>query len=185
MLKKISTLDAVLVVLMAATGLAIKPVIGPLFKIIGSAFLLPTGSLAGIIYMLFPMLALLIVRQIGTATLTGLIQGIIVMMIGIYGSHGILSLMTYVVPGFFIDLGFLLLLKYPKKWLLFFPTALGNLCGSLLVGWLLLRLPQIPLLISLVLGFIVGGISGYLSWFLYLWLRQIAPLLDKGHFDFE
>ena len=185
MLKKLSTFDAVIVVLMAATGLAIKPVIGPLLKIIGSAFLISTGSIAGIVYMIFPMLALLIVRQTGTATLTGLIQGVIVMIVGIYGSHGILSLLTYSVPGIFIDLGFLLIRQYRKKWLLFIPTGLGNLSGSWLVGVLFLRLPQIPLIISLVLGFILGGISGYLSWYLYKWLIQTVPLLDKGHFNFE
>lgn len=185
MLKKLSTFDAVIVVLIAATGLAVKPVIGPLLKIIGSAFLLSTGSIAGIIYMLFPMLALLIVRQTGAATLTGLIQGVIVMIVGVYGSHGILSLLTYSVPGIFIDVGFLLIRKYPKKWLLFIPTGLGNLSGNLLVGVLFLRLPKIPLVINLVMGFFLGGISGYIAWFLYKWLIHTAPLLDKGHFDLK
>ena len=118
MLSKISTFDAVFIALMAACGLALKPIVGPLFKIVGSALLVPSGSMAGAIYMIWPMLALLAVKQIGTAMMVGFIQGIIVLVTGIYGSHGILSLFTYTVPGIFIDLGHLITRRFQNQWLL-------------------------------------------------------------------
>ncbi|OQX95288.1 hypothetical protein B6I21_06225 [candidate division KSB1 bacterium 4572_119] len=177
MLKRISTLDAVIIVLMAACGLAVKPVINPLFKLITSAFLISSGSVSGVIYMIFPMLALLIVRQPGSATMTGLIQGIIVLLTGIYGSHGIISILTYIAPGILIDFGFYLVGQ--KKWLIFFPTALGNLGGNFLVGTLFLRLPTFPLILTCVTAFILGSMSGFLSWNLYHWLVKHAPVLKK------
>ena len=180
MLKKISTLDAVFIVLMAACGLVLKPIIGPLTKLIGSALFLSSGSFAGIIYMIFPMLALLVVRQFGSATLTGLIQGIIILVTGIYGSHGILSLVTYVVPCLFIDSAYFLVRKSNKEWLMFFPAALGNLSGNFLVAVLILHLPRIPMMITLIISFILGFVSGYLSLTLYKWLINMFPILNKS-----
>ena len=180
LLNKISTLDAVFMVLMAVCGLALKPIIGPLSKIIGSVLLLSSGSFAGMIYYIFPLLALLVVRQFGSATFTGLIQGIIVLVTGLYGSHGILSLVTYTLPCFAIDLGYLLIRKSNKRWLVFFPGALGNLCGNFLVAVLLMHLPTIPLIITLFISFIFGGFSGFLSLSLHSWLVKKYPIFDKS-----
>lgn len=179
MLRKISTLDAVFIVLMAVVGLAIKPVVGPLIKLIASPFLLSTGSIAGVIYMIFPFLSVMITRQIGSATMTGLLQGILVMVTGIYGSHGILSLLTYTAPGIFIDLGYFLIGKSNSKRLIFFPPALGNGVGNFLVGTIFLRLPAIPLTFAVALGFVAGGVSGYLALYFYNWLIGQIPMLAK------
>ncbi|MFZ5518568.1 MAG: ECF transporter S component [Candidatus Zhuqueibacterota bacterium] len=179
MLKKISTLDAVFIALMAACGIALKPIVGPLAKLIGSALFIPSGSIAGAIYMIWPMLALLVVKRVGAATFVGLIQGIAVMVTGLYGSHGILTLLTYTVPGVFIDLGFLLIRSFRSHWLLFFPTALGNVSGALLVGFMIMHLPKIPLILSLIPSFLFGGVAGYLSWALYSGLMKAFPAFQK------
>jgi len=179
MLKKISTFDAMMIVVMAVAGLVVKPVIGPILKLVGSTFFMSSGSISGVIYMIFPMLACLIVRQTGAATLTGLIQGIMVLISGIYGSHGIISVLTYTLPGVAVDVGFLATKWIGKKWALFLPTALGNLVGNLLVGVLFLRLPKIPLLITLIGAFVFGGFSGFIAWYFYRWLAGNFPVLDK------
>jgi len=179
-LKKISTLDAVFIVLMASCGLVLKPIIGPLTKLIGSALFLSSGSFAGMIYYIFPILALLVVRQFGSATLTGLIQGIIILVTGIYGSHGILSLITYVVPCLFIDLAYVFIKKSDKEWLIFFPGAMGNLSGNFIVAVIFLHLPTIPLIVTLIISFVFGGGAGYVSLSLYKWLINVFPILNKS-----
>ncbi len=184
MLKNITTLDAVFVALMAACGIALKPIIGPFAKLIGSAFFIPSGSIAGAIYMVWPMLALLVVRKTGTATLVGLIEGIVVMVTGMYGSHGLLTLITYTIPGIFIDLGFLFIKPFKSRWLLFLPASMGNMSGSLLVGVIIMHLPKIPLIISLIPSFIFGGLGGYLSWGFYQWLVKTFPVFQKPETDF-
>ncbi len=179
MLKKISTFDAVIVVLMAATGLAVKPVIGPIIKFAISPFLLSSGAISGIVYMVFPMLSVMVTRQVGSAALTGIIQGLIVFLTGIYGSHGILSIVTYTIPGLFIDAGYYLIRPLRKVWLVFLPTSLGNAAGNFLVGALFLRLPELPLIFATALAFVTGGFSGYLALFLYRWLINQFPALGR------
>ena len=184
-LKKIPTLDAVFIVLMAATGLAVKPVIGPVLKMIAAPFFLSTGSIAGVVYMVFPLLSVMVTRQSGSATLTGFIQGIIVSVSGIYGSHGVLSLLSYGVPCIFMDMALMVrYFRHPR--LIFFPPALANAVGSLLVGTLFLRLPEFPLIVSAVLSFISGGFSGYLALFFYSYLlRHFPALVKEGEFLIE
>ncbi len=179
MLNRISTFDAVFIALMAACGLALKPIVGPLFKLIGSALLIPSGSMAGAIYMIWPMLALLTVKQLGTATIVGLIQGIIVLVTGIYGSHGILSLITYTVPGMVIDIGFYLTRRFQNRLILSSPAAMGNVSGSLIVGIVFLHIPKIPLIIGLIPSFVFGAVGGYLSWILHGWLTKTFLIFNK------
>lgn len=180
MLRKISTFDGVFIALMAACGLALKPIVGPLFKLIGSALFISGGSMAGFIYMIWPMLAVLVVGRFGAATMVGLIQGIIIMVTGIYGSHGVLTLITYTVPGVAIDVFYLFIRRWPNASLVAIPAAMGNLCGNLLVSILILHLPRIPLLISLVPSFFFGGVGGYLSWIIYKWLLQTFSIFSPA-----
>ncbi|MBN2092401.1 ECF transporter S component [candidate division KSB1 bacterium] len=180
MFKKITTLEAVFAVLMAVCGIASKIVVGPLARLIATPFLMPSGAIAGAIYLLWPMLALLVVRHFGIAMLVGLFQGIIVLITGFYGSHGILSLITYIVPCLFIDLSFWMIRDSKKRWVFFLPTAIGNVVGSFLVGYFFLRLPQIPLLMSLIPAFIFGGIGGVLARELYEVLIRTFPQFAKS-----
>ena len=179
MLKRITTLDAVFIALMAACGLALKPIVGPLFKLIGSALLIPSGSMAGAIYMIWPMLALFTVRRFGTATMVGLVQGIIVLVTGIYGSHGVLSLITYTVPGLVIDFVYLLIHRLQNRWLMSLPAALGNVSGSIIVGIVFMHIPLIPLIIGLIPAFFFGALGGYLSRVLYAGLVKTFPIFSK------
>ena len=178
-LKKISTLDAVFITLMAACGLALKPIIGPLSKLISSVLLMPGGSIAGAVYMMWPMLALLVVKEKGTASLVGLIEGVIVTISGIYGSHGILSIITYLLPCLFIDASYMLLKQWENRLKFFIPPALGNTVGSLLVVMFFLHLPLIPLLIGLIPAFIFGGLGGLLALKLYKLLIASFPQFAK------
>ena len=120
-------------VLMAACGLSIKIIVGPLCKLIAVTLLIPVGSVAGAVYMIWPMLSILVVKKIGAASMVGLVQGIVVLITGFFGSHGILSLIIYTIPGVFIDIGFIIIRQFRGKWLLFFPPAMGNVSGSIIV----------------------------------------------------
>ena len=130
--------------------------------------------------MIWPMLALLIVRQFGTATIVGLIQGIVVLVTGIYGSHGVLSLITYTIPGLTIDVLYLLIHRFQNQWLMFLPTAMGNVSGSLIVGVVFMHLPRIPLVVGLIFAFFFGAMGGLLSVILYAWLIKTFPIFNKS-----
>jgi ABC-type thiamin/hydroxymethylpyrimidine transport system permease subunit len=172
---RITTLEATFVVLMAACGVALKPIVGPMAKIVGAALFVPSGTIAGAIYMMWPTLAALVVRRFGSALLVGLIEGIVVLITGFYGSHGIFSLVVYVTPCVFIDVGFLVTRRCQNRLTVFIPPALGNTAGTVLVAVLIMHLPTIPLLVSLVPAFIFGGLGGWLALGLYLLLVKSYP----------
>jgi len=177
-ISKRTTLEDSFIILMAAFGVALKPIVGPMAKLAGSALFIPSGALAGMIYMLWPLLALLVSRKFGTATLVGLLEGFILLITGLYGSHGILSLVTYVLPCLVMDLSFLLIGRGRVAWLLFLPPALANTCGSLLVGLLIMHLPAVPLLLSLIPAAAAGGLAGFLALTLYRALIKAFPQFE-------
>ncbi len=183
MLKNISTLDATFIVLMSACGIALKPIVGPMAKLIASAFFIPSGAIAGAVYMMWPVLALLVVRHFGTAMLVGFIEGIIVLITGFYGSHGVLSLLTYVMPCLVIDIIFWILKNYKFRIMLFIPPAFGNLAGSLIVGFFIMHIPTIPLLLSLIPAFVFGGIGGWFAFGLYQLLIKSFPQFSKDEIN--
>ncbi len=179
MLKRFSTLDAVFITLMTAIGLAIKPVLGPLSRLLTTLLLIPGGSIVGAIYMIWPMLALRTVRRFGAALMVGFIQGIIILISGLYGSHGVLSLITYTFPCLIIELVHLFFGKIDNNLSRFLPPALGNMSGAAIVGYYILHLPSLLLLIGLIPAFIFGGIGGLIAANLHTRLIEHFPHFNK------
>lgn len=180
-MKKFTTLDLILVSLNAAIGIALKPVIGPIIQAIGASFFFPTGAIAGAIYMIWPLLALLIINKLGSATLVGIVQALIVFVTGIYGSHGIFTFFTYILPCLVIDLIYFLLNCNKNKFWLFVPPAMGNATGTFLVGSLMMHLPVVPLLLGTIPAFVFGGIAGWLAYSVNTMLSRVSSTkLQKG-----
>ncbi len=84
-----------------------------------------------------------------------------VVSLGIYGSHGIVSFLTYMVPGLIVDL-YLLLLRPKKLGIGCFFTAglLANLSGTFLVNLVFFRLPFVPLMLTLFSAALSGALGG-------------------------
>jgi len=162
-------------------GVALKPLIGPMAKLAGSALLMPAGSIAGAVYMMWPLLALLVVRRFGAAAFMGMLESIIVIVTGFYGSHGFVSVVTYVLPCLVIDLVFLLIPNKRHAGWLALPSGLGNATGAMLVGVLIMRLPLAPLATSLGASLVFGAVGGLLALALYRLLIQTFPQFRKDH----
>ncbi|MGE5069862.1 MAG: hypothetical protein ACM3KJ_04175, partial [Bacillota bacterium] len=62
---KVATADLVLMALFASLGLATKNVIHPLVAFITGPLYVPTGAVAGGLYMMWPVMAFGLIRQIG------------------------------------------------------------------------------------------------------------------------
>lgn len=97
--------------LTAALGLASKPIVVPITHLITGPLFIPGGAVAGGIYMMWIVLGASLVGKRGAATLIALTQGLIVMLTGSFGTHGVISLITYGLPGLMVDLVFILLRK--------------------------------------------------------------------------
>ena len=172
-LRRFSVKELILIASMAALGLAVKAVVTPLIQLASAPLFIPGGALGGGLYMMWLVLAAGITGKRGSATLAALVQAILVILIGIGGSHGAFSLISYTLPGIAIDLW----LTISRHRICCLPCAfisciLANLCGTIAVNMIFFSLPVIPLLLSLAAAAFSGGLGGVLSWHLLVALRK-------------
>lgn len=164
-LKRFSMFDLVVISLTAALGIGIKPIIVPLVHILTGPLYIPGGAAAGGFYMLWIVLGVGITGKIGTGTLIGLVQGLLVMITGVYGTHGAVSIITYTLPGLLVDAGARLLGKRVISPAGFFILGLlANISGTYLSSLVFFRLPLIPLLLSLSAASLSGGVGGLIAY---------------------
>ncbi|WKY43653.1 ECF transporter S component [Eubacteriaceae bacterium ES2] len=173
--EKMTLLDLVIISMMAALGIAVKAVLVPLVHIITGPLFIPGGSISGGIYMLFIVLAAILVRKTGAAFLVCLVQTILVIITGTMGSHGIMSIVTYLMPGIGIELLYLLLGKFKySKGACFGAGVIANVLGSFGVNFVFFRLPLIPLLLTLSLASLSGGLGGLLAFAIAAQLKKFG-----------
>lgn len=178
-LDRFSLYDLIIIAMMSALGIATKPIIVPLVHIISGPLFIPSGAMAGGFYMMWLVLGFGLTGIRGTMTLIGLVQAILVMATGIVGSHGVISVLTYTIPGIAADLG-LLLIGHGICCLpcAFLAGMLSNLAGTIMVNLVYFRLPVIPLLLSLSVAALSGGLGGLLAFKI---LQQIWNFHKKDH----
>jgi len=164
-LEKFTLFELILLALIAAAGIAVKPVVVAVSHLITGPLFIPGGALAGGFYMLFVVLGGALVGKRGSATLVCVIQGIVVLVSGIYGSHGAASLITYIVPGLLVDLVWLICRMNGTSLIACFIGGItANVSGSVLVNLIFFRLPLIPLLFTTALAALSGGLGGIITW---------------------
>ena len=94
-LKTFTSFDLVVIAIVSALGIALKPIIVPLVHIITGPLFIPGGAIAGGFYMLWIVLGIGYIKKFGTGTLIGIVQGILVIVTGAMGTHGIISIISY------------------------------------------------------------------------------------------
>ena len=92
------------------------------------------------------------------------------------GNRGLGNLLVYVVPGLALELIMLLFPRYVSTWFsALVAGGIANATGSLIVSWVFLRLPFIPLASSFLVSFFFGGIGGVLGYKLYAVVAGFRP----------
>lgn len=160
-----SVFNLVVIAMMAALGIATKPVVVPLAHIITGPLYIPGGAIAGGFYMMWIVLGAGLVGKRGTATLIAVVQAIMVISLGIFGTHGIMSFFTYILPGLAVDI-VLLISRHRGCCLgcLFISGIVANISGTFLVNIVFFRLPLVPLLLSLSSAALSGGLGGVIAY---------------------
>lgn len=186
-LKRFSMFDLVVIALTSALGIAIKPIIVPLVHIITGPLYIPGGAAAGGFYMLWIVLGIGITRKIGTGTLIGFIQALLVIITGAYGTHGAISIITYTIPGLLVDIGVIILRhKFLNPAGFFTLGILANISGTFLSSLVFFRLPLIPMLLSLSVASLSGGLGGLIAYKIVKELSKINiinPIDRQGDID--
>jgi energy-coupling factor transport system substrate-specific component len=177
LVSKFSIFEIIVIALMATLGIATKPVITPLAHIITGPLYIPGGAVAGGLYMMWIVLGVGLIGKKGVATLISVVQAIMVVSLGIYGSHGIVSFITYIVPGLIVDFYVLLLRnKEFQKGDFFISGILANISGTFLVNIVFFRLPLVPLILTLAAASLSGGIGGLIAYGIFNKLRKNQAL---------
>jgi hypothetical protein len=171
---KIATVDLVLMALFASLGLATKNVIHPLVATITGPLYVPTGAVAGGLYMMWPVMAFGLVRRVGAASMTSLTQAFISLLLP-FGNFGLLSFVIYLAPGLAIDAFFLLSRhKACCAACCIGAAAIANVVGTILVGALVLWLPWVVLSFLAVVAAISGCIGGFIANMLLVRIGKIG-----------
>ena len=97
--QKFTLYELVVMAVMAALDIATKQIVAPIAHIVCGPFAIPSGALAGGFYMMWIVIGYGIVRKPGAALIISTIQALLVFFTGVVGSHGIMSLFTYICPG--------------------------------------------------------------------------------------
>jgi len=154
--------DLLMIAGLAAVGLAIKPIINPMVHIISSIVRIPGGSLSGGFLMMWMVLARVLVGKPGAAVVYGLAQGLAVMLLGFFGSHGVFSVVSYTLPGVVLEV-FALAFRGVSLWHLGLYCVVANVTGAMLVAFVVMQLPALLLYISLIAACVSGMLGGVLA----------------------
>jgi len=170
-----SIFQLMIITLLAALGIAVKSVIVPLVHIVTGPLYIPGGVVAGGIYMMFLILAVSLTGTRGAAAFCGFCQGIMALIIGMGGSHGALSVLSYTLTGLAIDL-IILVMRHRGCCLFccFFGGVAANLTGTLIVNAAFFEMPVIPLILCLTAGALSGGFGGVLAWTITKQLKKFG-----------
>jgi ABC-type thiamin/hydroxymethylpyrimidine transport system permease subunit len=163
-LKRFSASDLIIIASVAALGIAVKPIVSPLSKFISTPLGIPGGSLAGGFYMMWLVLAVTIVNKKYTGTVYGVLQAVLVLLVGMAGKQGAFSLVSYSLPGIMADFVFYLI-KHRQK--LATHLTLGvvtNLTGSMATALFFFKLPAIMVGVNFAFATASGIMGGYLAY---------------------
>lgn len=177
-LSSFTLFELVLIASVAAMGIAVKPIITPLVHLITGPLFIPGGSVGGGIYMMFIVIAVLLIPKDGVATLACIIQAIMAISTGVIGGHGFMSLFTYILPGIIMDImRFVTRKSQVGAFEAFLIGGFGNLAGTYAANLIFFRLPLIPLALSLTAGLLSGGFGGMLA---NQMVKPLRILLKEG-----
>jgi len=176
MFKMFSTRDLIVISTLAAIGIALKPLINPLFKMISAPLMVPGGSFAGGFYMMWLALAVVLVRKPLAGTLFGFLQALIVILVGMMGNHGALSLLTYFLPGVVADIVFILLGMRDGLVSHLAVCILANIAGAVLVAIVIFSHPLLLILAVAGMALVSGIPGGLLSHWLYRQLKNLKVI---------
>jgi ABC-type thiamin/hydroxymethylpyrimidine transport system permease subunit len=163
--ERFSVFNLIMIAVVSALGIATKPIVVPLVHIVTGPLFIPGGAIAGGFYMFWLVLGTGLVRKSGTGTLIGLVQGILVIATGTMGTHGIMSIVSYTLPGIVTDIVFLFSKNKKYNILHYVFGCMGaNITGTLISNILFFRLPPVTVVLILsaaALSGITGGLIAY------------------------
>ncbi len=180
LLQRFTVYDLVILAVMAAVGIAIKPVLVPLAHLVSGPLMIPGGAFAGGLYMMWLVVGYGIVKKPGSASLIGLVQALLVVLTGVVGSHGMMSFVTYISPGLAMDVLLLLIgHRVCCRSCAVLAGAAANVTGTICVNLVFFQAPGVYLVLMVAIALLSGGIGGALAWELLRIMERYGLVAKK------
>ena len=178
--QKFTLYELVVMAVMAALDIATKQIVAPLAHIVCGPFAIPSGALAGGFYMMWIIIGYGIVRKPGTAIIISIIQALLVIFTGVVGSHGIMSLFTYICPGLAVEL-VLIIIRHRCccAGCCALAGIAANMTGTACVNIVFFRAPGVYLILVLAMAALSGLAGGITGWQL-IKIFSRTPLMSSG-----
>ncbi len=162
--KRTTWSDLVVIALIAAVSIAVKPYLRAPFAFVQTALGMPVGVFVGGIYMFWPLLAGFVVPRRGVVLLTCLLQGLLAVATGFVGLLGPMAFFSYVAPGLAIE-ALYLLPGSPAPGPLWSVAggALGNVAGAATNALLFFALRGAAFTLALTSSLLTGAAGGWLA----------------------
>lgn len=180
---KIRTAQVVMVALVAAAGVGVKPLIVPIVRGIALSLGLPAGSVAGGLYMFWLVLGNMATGLRWGAAYVGMVQAALAAVWGTPGPQGLWMFLMYVTPGVAADLvlwGPRSMALAPPAWRGAAAGAAANMTGTVLMASLFYRMPAAVVVVAGVSGAVSGAGGGLLAVIILRRVTKIAGPLDGG-----
>lgn len=172
---RFSLYELVLLAVMAAIGVAIKPIVSTLAHIVCGPLMIPGGAVAGGLYMMWIIIGYGLVKKPGSALLIALIQALLVLFTGIIGSHGIMSLLTYSAPGIAVELVMLITgHRGCCRGCSIIGCIMANMAGTACVNYVFFKTPGMYLIMVLAIAALSGMVGGIIGW-------QLVRIFDNAN----
>ena len=175
-MKRYSTFDLIIISMMAALGLGTKQIIRPLISLITVPIGIPGGAIVGGFYMFWLVLTKRLSPNFGSGFLFGITQALVVMILP-FGSHCIYTLITYSLPGLFVDIINLFFSKKANTIICsMIEGAIANFVGSFLVLLLVFKLDLLATTFIILIAFFTGNIGGIIAFYVS---RQVNRVFQQ------
>ncbi len=175
---KVTVYDLLIIGLMAATATALKPILAGIVHTLKASLNMPGGTLVGGIYMLPIVIGKTLSRYNFTGFFIGLVQALLMIVMGAYGTNGPLSLISFSLPGLVIDLIYFLIKN--NKLQVILSTALGNLTGLFIVLVVLSKLPFNIISFYMFIALLTGVIIGYFNFAI---VKAFKSVIEQLHLN--
>lgn len=179
-MKKYDLRSLIFLTLCCDMGLFAKRLIAPVANIVTDFLRIP-GGIGTSFSLMFLVIAAMIVRKRGCATIMGIVQSAIALSLGMVGSMGMLSPIGYVVPGMVIDMILIIADRTQVDGRL--AMTLANMCGAAAAGLtanaIVFHLSGVLLALYVSVALASGAICGALGYSLVARLRPII-LAETG-----
>ncbi|MBN2259358.1 MAG: hypothetical protein JW702_02320 [Clostridiales bacterium] len=164
MLKKFELREIILISILAALSIVTKPLVKSLSMMAVASFGVPNGLVGGVIYMMWLTLIFRFVSKpfavIGFSALQGILATLIMGMqpIGIF---------SYIASGLAAEMILIPLMNKNMLLVNILAGGVANAVGAVLIYFMFYSKNVDPLLVIIVISFISGGLSGFLTSFIY------------------